>query len=157
MKTKLTLLSILLFSLSSCDLNDDPGSGDFSLYFRATIDGVAWAASPNNIGASVNSAVWPYGVKIHGDLAGTNEYFMLFFPEVVGADTTIVSPAFAGNMEFHRNAQTWISTGGSVTIHYGGSPTYREYSGVFSGTFFNAADSTTLIITNGEYLAQGVF
>ncbi len=157
MKTKLTFLAVILFSLSSCDLNDDPGSGNTPFYFRADIDGAAWAASPNYIGASVNSAVWPYGVKIHGDLNGTNEYILLFFPEVVGTDTTIISPGFAGSMEFHRNAQTWVSTGGSVTIHYGGSPTYREYSGTFSGTFFNAADSTTLTVTNGEYLAQGQF
>lgn len=157
MKTQLTLLSILLFSLSSCDLNEDPGSGDTPFYLRATIDGVAWAASPNNIGASVNSAVWPYGVKIHGDLAGTSEYFYILFPEIVGPDTTIVSSGFANRMEFHRNSQTWTSVSGNLTIHYEGSPTYREYSGIFSGTFFNSNDSTTITVTNGEYLAQGQF
>ena len=157
MKTNLTLLSILLLSLSSCDLNDDDENGTTAFYLRANIDGVAWAASPTNIGASVNSAVWPYGVKIHGDLVGTNEYILLFFPEVVGTDTTIVSPGFAGSMEFHRNSQTWVLVSGNLTIHYGGSPTHREYSGIFSGSFSNASDGTTLNVTNGEYLAQGLF
>ncbi len=157
MKTNLTLLSILLLSLSSCDLNDDPGSGDTPFYLRANIDGVAWAASPTNIGASVNSAVWPYGVKIHGDLVGTNDYFYILFPEMVGTDTTIVSTGFANRMEFHRNSQTWVLVSGNLTIHYGGSPTHREYSGIFSGSFSNASDGTTLNVTNGEYLAQGLF
>ncbi|MCG3165837.1 MAG: hypothetical protein POELPBGB_01612 [Bacteroidia bacterium] len=79
MKNTITVLALLLFSLSSCDLNDDPGSGNTPFYFRASIDGVDWAASPNYIGASANTAVWPYGVKIHGDLTGTNDYFLLFF------------------------------------------------------------------------------
>ncbi len=157
MKTNLTLLAILLFSFSSCDLNDDDENGTTPFYFRANIDGVAWAASPNNIGAEVNSAVWPYGVKIHGDLAGTNEYFYILFPEMVGPDTTIVSTGFANRMEFHSNSQTWVSVSGNLTIHYGGSPTHREYSGVFSGTFFNTGDNTTITVTNGEYLAQGLF
>jgi hypothetical protein len=157
MKTNLTLLSILLLSLSSCDLNEDPGSGNTPFYLRANMDGVTWAESPNNIGAEVDSNVWPYGIRIHGDLAGTSEYFYIFFPDITGTDITIVLTAFANRMEFHRNSQTWTSLSGNLTIHYGGSPTYREYSGIFSGTFFNSNDSTTISVTNGEYLAQGQF
>ncbi len=157
MKQLLFLAVFIALSLSSCDLNDDPGSGNTPFYFRANIDGVAWAASPNNIGASLNTGVVPAGIKIHGDLAGTNEYFYLLFPDITGTDTTIVSTGFAGRMEFHRNSQTWVSVSGNVTVHYGGSPTYREYSGIFSGSFFNPSDSTTITITGGEYLAQGMF
>lgn len=157
MKINLTLLSILLFSLSSCDLNEDPGSGNTPFYLRANIDGVAWAASPNNIGASLNSIVVPPDIRIHGDLAGTSEYFYIFFPDITGTDTTIVLTAFANRMEFHRNSQTWTSVSGNLTIHYGGSPSFREYNGIFSGTFFNSNDSTTLTVSNGEYLAQGAF
>lgn len=157
MKTKLTLLSILFFSLSSCDLNDDDENGTFSLYFRASIDGVSWIASPDHIGASLdNNGISPL-VRIHGDLSGTNDYFYILFPPLIGIDTTITSTGFAGRMEYHRNAQTWVSVSGNLIIHDQGYPQHHEYVGTFSGTFFNASDGTTHTITNGEYLAQGIF
>lgn len=160
MRTKFhCLAAVILLSFSSCDLNDDDQNGDFSLYFRATIDGVAWEASPTSVGASLNTNGASPLIRIHGDLSGTNDYFIMEFPPLSAntTDTTIVSTGMAGIMRFHRNAQTWTSVNGSLIVHQAGAPIQRQYSGTFSGSFFNASDNTTLTITNGEYMAQGIF
>jgi hypothetical protein len=161
MINKLTcLVTALLLSFSSCDLNDDDQNGDFSLYFRATIDGVAWVADPVHVGASLNTSGVNPLIRIHGDgISGTNEYFILEFPPLSAntTDTTITSTGMAGIMEFHRNSQTWTSVSGNLTVHQAGAPIQRQYSGTFSGSFFNPSDNTTITITNGEYMAQGIF
>jgi hypothetical protein len=160
MRTKFhCLAAVLLVSFSSCDLNDDDQNGDFSLYFRATIDGVLWQASPTSVGASLNTNGAQHLISIHGDLATGNEYFILEFPPLSASttDTTIVSTGMAGIMRFHRNSQTWTSVNGNLTVHQAGAPIQRQYSGTFSGSFFNPLDSTTIIITSGEYMAQGIF
>lgn len=151
----------MLLCFSSCDLNDTDESGDFGLYFRANIDGVVWAASTTSVGASLNTnGVTPL-ISIHGNgaVVGSNDYFILEFPPLSASvtDTAITSTGMAGIMEFHSNSQTWTSVAGNLTVHQAGTPTHREYSGIFSGSFFNPSDSTTIVITNGEYLAQGVF
>ncbi len=158
MINKFTCLAImLLLSFSSCDLNDTDENGTTNFHLTATIDGVNWAASTEHVGASPdNSGITPL-VKIHGDGSGNNEYFYIYFRPLVATDTTISSAGMTGVLEFHRNSQTWVSVNGNLTVHQAGSPTYREYSGTFSGSLFNAADSTTITITNGDYLVQGIF
>jgi len=160
MNNKFACLAVmLLLSLSSCDLNDDDQNGTFSLYFNANIDGVAWAASPTSVGASLNTSGVSPLIRIHGDLSGSNDYFILEFPPLSATttDTSIASTGMAGIMEFHRNSQTWESVTGNLTVHQAGAPIQRQYIGTFSGSFFNATDGTTLTITNGEYMAQGIF
>lgn len=153
------LAAVLLLSITSCDLNDDDQNGDFSLYFRATIDGVAWEADPAHVGASLNTSGISPLIRIHGDLSNTNDYFILEFPPLGASttDTSITSTGMAGIMQFHRNSQTWTSVTGNLTVHQAGAPIQRQYSGTFSGSFFNPVDSTTITIANGEYMAQGIF
>jgi hypothetical protein len=161
MKNQLISFAAILFlSFSSCDLNDDKKEEPtFSLYFKAAIDGVDWAASPDHIGASLdNNGASPL-VVIHGDLTNTNDYFIIKFPPMQTNDTTIVSSGMAGIMEFHRNSQVWTSVNGAgnLTIHKDGTVTKQQYSGKFSGSFYNSTTPSTLTITNGDYMAQGVF
>ncbi len=156
--TCLIMVLLLLLSFSSCDLNDDDQNGDFSLYFRATIDGALWEASPTSVSASLNTNGVQNLIKIQGSATG-NEYFILEFPPLRASttDTMIVSTGMAGIMEFHLNSQTWTSVSGNLTVHQAGGPIQRQYSGTFSGSFFNPSDNTTITITNGEYMAQGIF
>lgn len=157
MKSNVFFLAAMLFFLTACDLNDVDENGTFGMYFNSKIDGVDWAATSTLIGASLdNNGAVPV-VRIHGDLANSNDFCLILFPPLHGMDTTITSTGFAGRMEFHRNGQTWVSTTGNLTLHDDGYPQHHEYVGTFSGTFFNASDNTTLSITNGAFLAQGVF
>jgi len=151
------LASLLLFSISSCDLNDTDDNGDFALYFKAAIDGADWAATPQNIGASLNANGVSPLIRLHGDLAGTNEYFIMEFPPLVATDTIISGTGMADAILFHSATGTFYSTSGSLTVHQAGTPTHREYSGVFSGTFYDATNATAITVTNGEFLTQGIF
>lgn len=152
------LVTILLTTCKKADLNDTKDeNGTFSPYFRATIKGVNWAASPSHIGASLDNNGVPIVVKIHADLGASNEYFYMTFLPMSAADTAISSTGMANRMEFHRNSQKWISATGNLNIHKAGTVNKHQYSGTFSGTFINSAAKDTMLITNGEYLAQGIF
>ncbi len=160
MANKLTVLAaVLLLFVSSCDLNDTKDdNGTYFLFLKAKINGTDWSATSAGVGASPdNSGASPL-VRIHGDLAGTNEYFILKFPSMTGSDTSIVGTGLAGVIEFHETyPDTWITTTGSLTIHKAGTVTHHEYTGTFSGTFQHVLNSTTISVTNGEYRAQGIF
>ncbi len=150
------LLAVLLFFVSSCDLNDTKDdNGTFSLYFKVAIDGTNWVGSTH--GASLNTSGVKPLVRLHGDLGGTNQYFVIQFPPLAGTDTTIIGNGLGGIVEFHNHPDHYYSTTGSLTAHKTVHTNQHQYNGIFSGTLVNVSNSSTITITNGEYYVQGYF
>ena len=162
-KIKFLIIAVFaVFAFTSCNNNNDDGGGsDGDEFLTAKIDGADFAASTSPatiIGATITNGLL---VVQGGDNAGNTISFQIFGytgPGVYATADALTSTNAIRYITINPVA-TWDSS--AVTSLVGISPGRIEVTsddgvsveGTFSFEGYNASDTTTKVITNGEFKA----
>lgn len=155
---KLIYLGIFtaIISITACHNNDDDNNDPNILNgsFHAVIDGVAWDAQADNVGAVVAD----YGSGPVLAITGTNStdttHFFFSVPYFYGTDTTFVEPSDNTVLRF-QGSNVWDANSATLTISKSTQDGIETYSGTFNGTFPAIMDSTNVrVVTGGTFTAK---
>ncbi len=161
---KLIYLGIFtaIISITACHNNDDDNNDPNILNgsFHAVIDGVAWDAEADNVGAVVIVSGGVTTLSISSSSAADTSHFFFTFPYFTNTDTVIANPFASGTVlrfqDYKVGGGVFDANTGTLNVSKSIQDGIETYTGTFNGNFRGVPFDTLNIkvITGGTFTAK---